>query len=178
MNIRNRQQFLMILAASAAVLYAGDLLVVGPLGTWWTARAQRIATLRKQVQEGTALVRREAGIRGRWNSMRTNTLPADASLAEQQVLNAFTSWSRGSGAEVTDTIPQWKNDSDEYSTLTCRLEAAGTLATLGDFLYRIEGSPMALRLNSVQLGTRDKTGQRLTLGLQVSGLTLNAEPKP
>jgi hypothetical protein len=178
MNIRNRQQFLIILVAIAAALYAGDLLVLGPLGSWWSARSARIATLRKQVREGEALIKREAGIRGRWESMRTNTLPSDASLAEQQVLSAFNSWSRGSGAEVTDTIPQWKNDADEFSTLNCRLEAGGTLATLGDFLYRIESSPMALRLNSVQLGTRDKTGQRLTLGLQISGLTLNAEGKP
>ena len=178
MNNRNRQQLLMVLAAAAAALYAGDLLIVGPLGTWWSARAQHIATLRKQVREGEAMVRRESAIRGRWESMQTNTLPADASLAEQKVLNAFNSWSRGSGAEVTDTIPQWKNDSDEYSTLTCRLEAGGTLATLGDFLYRIEESPMGLRLNSVQLATRDKTGQRLTLGLQVSGLTLTPNSKP
>jgi hypothetical protein len=178
MKIQNRQQFLVILVVAAAGLYAADLLIIGPMGRWWSDRSRKIATLRKQVDEGNALIKREAGIRGRWESMRTNTLPADASLAEQQVLNAFDSWSRGSGADVTDTLPQWKSDSDDYATLNCRLEAGGTLATLGDFLYRIENSPIALRLNSVQLATRDKTGQRLTLGLQVSGLTLTEEKRP
>lgn len=178
MKVQNRQQFLVILVVAAVALYVGDLLIIGPMGQWWSDRSKRIATLRKQVDEGNALIKREAGIRGRWESMQTNTLPADASLAEQKVLNAFNSWSRESGADVTDTIPQWKNDSDEYATLNCRLEAGGTLATLGDFLYRLENSPLALRLNSVQLATRDKTGQKLTLGLQVSGLTLTEEKQP
>jgi hypothetical protein len=178
MNIRNRQQLLMILAAGAAALYAADLLVIGPAGDWWTARSKRIESLRKQVDEGAALLRREAGIRGRWESMRTNTLPADPSLAEQRLLNEFNIWSRAAGAEVTDTIPQWRNDSEEHSTLTCRVEASGSLSHLGGFLQRIEDSPLGVRIASVQLGTRDKTGQKLTLGLQVSGLTLTPESRP
>lgn len=176
MNIQNRQQFLTVAAAGAAILFFADMLVIGPAGDWWSARSRRIAALRKQVDEGNALLRREAGVRARWESMRTNTLPADPSLAEQGLLNEFNAWSRASGAEVTDTIPQWRNDSEEHSTLTCRVEASGNLSSLGEFLYRIENSPLGVRVASVQIGTRDKTGQKLNLGLQVSGLTLNPEP--
>jgi len=41
------------------------------------------------------------------------------------------------------------------------------------FLYSIERSPMALKLELVELGARDKEGQQLSLGLQFSGLVLN-----
>lgn len=175
---RNRQQILMILAIVAAGLYATDLLIIGPLGQWWSTRSQRIVTLRKQVQEGEALVKRETGIRTRWDFMRTNSLPSNTSLAEQKILSSFNAWSRASRADVTDTLPQWKSDSDAYSTLNTKIEAVGTLASLGDFLYLIESSPLGLRLNSLQLVNRDKTGQRLSLGLQVSGLTLTPATKP
>ena len=104
--------------------------------------------------------------------MSANALPANTSLAENQVLTAFTDWSRSSGAEITSVMPQWKNDSTNYMTLNCRVEATGNLGTLSQFLYQVEKGPMALKPDSVELSAQDPTGQQLTLGLQVSGLAL------
>ena len=51
---------------------------------------------------------------------------------------------------------------------------AGDLSKLSRFLYSVEKDPMALRMELVELGARDKEGQQLSLGLQLSGLVLNA----
>jgi hypothetical protein len=69
-------------------------------------------------------------------------------------------------------MPQWKNDSTNYMTLNCHVEASGNLGALSQFLYRVEQGPAALKLDSVELGAHDPTGQQLTLGLQISGLVL------
>ena len=69
-------------------------------------------------------------------------------------------------------MPQWKNDSTNYMTLNCRVEASGNLGTLSQFIYDIEKGPMALKLDSVELSAHDNTGQQLTLDLQISGLAL------
>jgi len=177
MKIDNRQQLLVVLALAAAALFAGDRLVFGPLSKWWKVRSDRIVELRRQVNGGRLLLQREKSIRARWDQMRTNTLPNDTSLAEQQVLKAFDRWSRQSGASVNGITPQWKNDADDYLTLNCRVEASGDLGTLSRFLYEIEKDPMALKLESVELGARDNAGQQLTLGLQVSGLVLAPQAK-
>jgi len=177
MNIENRQQFLIVLVAVAAGLLIGNSVIVEPLSKWWSARSTKIKDLRNQVQNGKSLVDNEKTIRGRWEQMRTNTLPNNTSLAEQQVLNAFESWSRDSGATVTGIMPQWKKDSDEYTTLNCRVEASGDLRALGLFMYNIEKDPMALKLESVELSAHDSTGQQLTLGLQISGLVLASHSK-
>ena len=76
------------------------------------------------------------------------------------------------GADLASIIPQWKNDSTNYMTLNCRVEASGNLGTLSQFLYDIEKGPAALKLDSVELSAHDSTGQQLTLGLQISGLAL------
>ena len=128
--------------------------------------------MRAKVSDGKLLIKREAGLRSRWSDMRANALPDNTSLAEQQVIKAFDNWSRDSGAEITSIMPQWKNDSTNYMTLNCRVEASGTLGTLSQFLYNIEKGPMALKLDSVELSAHDNTGQQLTLGLQISGLAL------
>jgi Tfp pilus assembly protein PilO len=176
MKPQNRQKLLTISAVALVSLFAADKLLITPLAHFWTARSKSIATLQKQVQDGKQLMNRQNTLRARWDEMRTNTLPTNKSLAEQQVLQAFDRWAKKSGIGVTSVMPQWKNDADEYSTLECRVEAAGNINTITHFLYDIEKDPMALKLENVEISSRDADGQTLTLGLQISGLVLESAP--
>jgi Tfp pilus assembly protein PilO len=178
MKIENRQQLLIVLTIGAAALLIGVNFIYEPLSNAWSARSARIKELRAQVSSGRYLIQREADTRSRWSEMTANALPANASLAEQQVLKAFDNWSRDTGAEISSIMPQWKNDSTNYMTLNCRVEATGSLGTLSQFLYNLEKGPMALKLDSVELSAHDNTGQQLTLGLQISGLALLQTTKP
>jgi Tfp pilus assembly protein PilO len=178
MKIQNRQQWLVILTLAAAALFVGVNFIVEPLGGWWSSRQKQIRALRAQVTEGRQMIHREAAIRSRWQAMQANALPANTSLAEQQLLKAVDDWARSSGAEVTSLMPQWKNESTNYLTLACRVETAGDLGALSRFLYDLEKGSLALRLDAVELGTRDKEGQQMTLGLEINGLALITQEKP
>jgi len=75
--------------------------------------------------------------------------------------------------ELGSIKPQWKRgQTSRYSQLECRVDATGSMATLSRFLYEVEKSTLALRVDSVELTSRDDTGQKLTLALLVSGLRL------
>lgn len=178
MTPAQRQRLLTIVTLAAVGLYLADLLVFSPLGRLWSARSARIETLRRQVASGRALVQREAGLRGQWDRLRTNALPAEASQAEQRLLRASDEWARSSGAQIVDRMPQWKGDEPAYQMLRCRLEASGSLGSLTQFLQRMEEGPLAVKLDSLQLLSRDTTGRQLTLGLQINGLVLNPPSKP
>ena len=119
------------------------------------------------------LMQREQSIRSRWQQMSRNALPNNTSAAEQQVFQAIDLWAQNSGVVISAITPQWKHDSDDYMTYECRVDAAGDLGKLSRFLYSVERDPMALKLELVELGARDKEGQQLSLGLQLSGLVLN-----
>ena len=173
MQIKNRQQLLIIGAIVAIALFAGDQLVLSPLMKAWSARATRIGELRKQIAQGKMLVQREQSLRSRWEQMSRNALPNNTSAAEQQVFKAIDLWAQNSGVAISAITPQWKHDSDDYVTFECRVDATGDLGKLSRFLYSIERDPMALKLELVELGARDKEGQQLSLGLQLSGLVLN-----
>jgi hypothetical protein len=177
MPIKNRQQLLIILTIAAVGLFAGEHLLYDPLAQAWTARQERIIKLRRQLDEGKRLVQRERGITSRWNSLLQNSLTNDVSAAEQQVFHAIDNWAQNTGATITAITPQWKQDAEEYMTFECRIEAAGDLDRLIRFLYRAEREPLALRLESLELGARDKAGQQLALGLQFSALALLPERK-
>jgi hypothetical protein len=176
-DLKNRQQLLGFVAAAAIALFAADKLLLTPLTKTWQARSTRIAALRKNVASGQGLVQRERSLRERWEGMRANALPDNASQAEQRVLKAFDTWARQSKVSLLSISPQWKHDAEEYMTLECRIEAAGTLDTVSRFLYELEKDPAAFRLQAVELSSRDNDGQQLALGLQVSGLVLTPQPE-
>jgi hypothetical protein len=88
-------------------------------------------------------------------------------------LEAFDRWSQASRVTINSIKPQWKRGANEdYSLLECRVDAAGDLGTLTKFLYDVENSDMALRIESIELTSRDNDGRQLALGLSVSGLRL------
>ena len=178
MKTENRQKTLVILTITALGLLIGDSFVVKPLIHEWQARSTEITDLRNRVKNGHDMIAREQTIRNHWADMQGNTLPNNTAVAEQQLISAFTSWARQSGVEIASILPQWKNDTDDYKTLNCRVEVAGPINTLSQFLYDVEAGPMALKVDSVEFSTRDTAGQQLTLGLQVSCLSLINNSKP
>src|SRR5436190_17503967 len=121
MKIKNRQQLLTIAAIAVVAIFAADKLLITPLGNLWSARSKQITTLRKKVEDGRQLIRRDESLRGRWELMRTNTLPNSESLAEQQLLKALDRWAQASRISMTSFGHQLKHDSDEFMTVQCRL---------------------------------------------------------
>ena len=177
MKIQNRQQLLIVFTAIAAGLLIGNSFIYEPMSKWWSARQSRIGELKTRVDAGRSLIKSGPILRGNWSEMRTNTLPINTSEAEQKLNKALDNWAHATGATITGIMPQWKNDTDDYMTLNCRVEASGNLRVLTDFLYDIERDPMALKLDSVELSANDNTGQMLRLALQISGLVLNPQVK-
>lgn len=172
MKIDNRQRLLLLAALALLALLVADLLAIEPLRDAWSARAKRVATLRKNLADGTQLLQREAALRRRWRQMQANALPDNSALAEQQVLKAIDGWAQECRVTVTGITPQWKRDADEYRTLGCRVDATGDLAAVTRFLHAIEKSPLPLKLESVELVALDSYGQDFSLGLRLSGLVL------
>jgi hypothetical protein len=174
----NRQRLLIIVTIAAAIgIWAGDKFVLTKLTDAWSARANRIVTLRNEVARNKALVARERSIRNHWADWQARTMTNDISMAEQQVNQAIDRWAQETGVAIAAVTPQWKTESDDFQTYECRIDAASDIRRLMQFLYRVEREPMALKIESVELAARDKEGQQLSLGLQFSALVLNP-PSP
>jgi len=92
------------------------------------------------------------------------------------VFKAFDRWAQSSGATVSTIKPQFKEVDTNYAVLECRADVTGTVPVLKKFLYDMEKDPVGLKIDSVQLESRDDNGQQIGLALQVSGLILNPPP--
>jgi Tfp pilus assembly protein PilO len=177
-QIKNRQQFLTILTITAVSLLALDKIVTPPLMKLWNTRSARIKQLRNDVLNGESLQKSKGAIRSRWAQMQASALTNNTTVAEQQLFTGLNHWSQLSGITINTVTPQWKQGSDStYKTLECRVDASGSIERVSQFLYDLEKDPMALKLQSVELSSRDNTGMQLALGVQISGLVLTPNEK-
>jgi hypothetical protein len=168
---QNRQRVLVIAAAAGVGLLVLDRIVLMPLLAHWQQRSAQIVQLGKDVARGRSAIERAAFTESRWQEMQSQALPKEPAQAEQDLISAFDRWGRANTIELASIKPQWKRGTgDRHSLLECRVDASGTLGALARFLFEVEKSPMALRIESVELTARDNNGQRLGLSLLVSGL--------
>jgi hypothetical protein len=169
---KNRQHLLLLATVVIVGIFLADRIVLTPMIKAWKARSARLVELKRNVNEGEALLQRSNSLQSRCTEMRTNALPVDAPVAESQMLRAFDNWSRQAGVSVSSIRPQWKRANDDYVTLECRADVAGDIGDVTRFLYEIERDPLGVKVDSAALATRDSDGAQITLTLQVSGLQL------
>lgn len=162
---------LMIVAGTALALLVGDNFIVEPLRANWRERSDEIKKLQEDVRNGNVLLNEKNYLNHRWEQMQTNTLPNDVSQAQNELLKALETWERDSQIKIDRIAPQWKVG-DDYTTLECRVDASGSMDAAVHFLYDIEKGPPGLKIDVVELSSRDNSGRQLTLGLQLTGLVL------
>ncbi len=171
MKLPPRQRLLLLASGVMVGLLALDRLVIGPATAHWQARTTEIAALERTLSAGRAVIERREQTESAWRRLREGALPLDPSMAEQRLLSSLETWARAQGVELTGLRPRWRKASaSDASLLECRLDASGSLPALVRVLGELERSPLALRVESLELTSRDETGQRLALAITVTGL--------
>ena len=174
MPTKNREKMLLIGTAAVVILFMADRFVLSPLTDSWKDRKGRIADLTKQIEQGKMIESQERKIEEHWTDMKTNMLSENISLAEADLFKAFDRWAKDSGISVSSLRPQPKQG-DDFTTIECRVDAAGNINAISKFLYNIEKDPLGVRVQNVEITARDDNGQQLALGLMVSGV-INTPP--
>lgn len=172
METKNREKLLAIAVGVCLGLVILNWLVISPLSDAWSRRSKQIADLKKSLADGAMLIRRQEVVQGRWDDMRTNALDSNPAVAEAELLTAFDRWVSQSGAIEGSFRPQLHETDDNYATIDCRADISGNIETILHFLYNMEKDPLAVRVDSFELTSRDDNGQQLTLGMDMSGLIL------
>jgi hypothetical protein len=174
METKNREKMLLIAVAVCVGLYLLNLLLISPLCASWSARQDKIKQLKDTIRDGLAMKANAQSIEDKWNSMSTNTLPPNPTLAESRLYQAFQTWATSSQVILVGQRPQAKDSEDPtYSNEEWHADVTGSLPQIFAFLSSVESSPMGLKVDSVELSSRDDRGTQLALGLTVSGLILN-----
>jgi hypothetical protein len=88
----------------------------------------------------------------------------------------FQDWAAASRVNIVSMKPERKDSEDPdatYKNEEWHADATGNIGQIFDFLYKVESSPMGLKVDYVEVASRDDRGIQLALSLTVSGLILN-----
>ncbi len=172
MTLNRRERIVALAAILCLGALTGDRLIMTPLQSFWRARTARVAELRKSLDKGRILVAREAVMRERWQGMKQRSLPADVSVAENQVLKSLSRWAQESSLDVTSRRPRWTEEEEGSKKLEFRVAAQGRMGSIARFLYELETDPLALKVEQLEIAARDESGGALAVDVRFTGLVL------
>jgi hypothetical protein len=172
MEPKNREKLLLMVTGVAVAFWLLNLLVITPLIDSWHSRSAEIDKLTKELADGAALIRRGPVIRDRWDFMRGNALNSDPTVAERQMFTAFDRWAKSGSVTQGSFRPQVQESDANYLTVDCRSDVSGSINNVGDFLRAMSRDPVANKLDSFVLTSKDDNGRQLTLDMSLSGLVL------
>ena len=178
MGTDRRQRLLLIAAIACVALLLGTQFVVRPLAAVWHSWSDRIDVAQKNLTMWGPQVTRVPELRTRWGEYKKRSLPREQQTAEGQLLGAVSRWAGANRLNVTTVKPSWRlsDEKDAKSrTVQVQVTATGNLSSVAGFLYSLETDPMPLRVEDVELTTRDPKGDQLTLRLTFTGLVVLEE---
>jgi len=175
MDLKKRERVLLFAAVICLGGWTGDRVVLSPLVKLWKQRSQKITEIKRSLNKGRALIARESDLREQWQEMKRHSLPAEVSVAENQVLQSLSRWSQESRLGVTSLKPRWTQEGQDHMKMECRAATQGRIEAVARFLYDLERDPLALRVEQIEMAARDDNGRDLTLDVRFTGLLLTGE---
>ena len=100
-------------------------------------------------------------------------------------MRAIETWTADSRILLTSIKPQWQNHEYEflgneiaknktysYRTYDVRLVAEGTMQEAVEFVHAIESDELPLKIEKLELASREKTGKLISVSVHFTGLQL------
>lgn len=175
MGFNGRERVLILAVAVCLGALAGDRFIVSPLYASWNERAAAIRELEASLAKSELLVGRFDSMSERWQEMRARSLPPGESRAENEVLRSISRWAGESRLEITSLKPRWVRGDAEFSTLDIRAAGQGSMEAIAQFIYRLESGELPLRVDKLEVASRDDSGSLLTFNVVFTGLQLIGE---
>ena len=119
---------------------------------------------------GPILVRR--GDKEEWRTFLSANLNSTDSIAQADVLRAIENWTDDSDISVQLDKGEWRNHEDRYQTYDVRLVAEGTMQEAVEFVHAIESDKLPLKIEQLELASREKTGKLISVSVHFTGLQL------
>lgn len=167
-----RERMLIISVLVCLGLLVGDQIIIEPLIKTWSAREKKIAELTKNVQYGTQLLNGETRLTARWKSMIKESEAKDPSEVDLALQSAVNNWASTSRLTVQSIKPRWVPEEESCKKLEIRVSAIGTMESVSRFLYEVEVDAQPIKVEDVELSTKDDKSTTLNCDIRLTRLVL------
>ena len=177
MVLSKRERLILIVAIVAVAMLVTDKLIVGPISSRREEMKTRKLELKAELENAQLLFSRQKLMERKWKMLLSDGLRNDAE-AESKVARALDEWSKEGRLTLSSVKPERIAGGKGLKEMTFVVAGMGTLEAMSQFLWQIETAPMPIKVNDMQIGSTNETGQSMSVQLRLSSLCLGTEQEP
>lgn len=174
MALSPRERTIAIVVGAAIGLYALDSFAISPYRDKRKELESQRDAVKILLQKADTMQRRQEHVRRDWNQLNLNGLKTDPAEAESQLSHALLEWIQESGLTYTSSKQERTTQEGKFTQINYRATATGSQAAIAKLLWRIETTPVPIRITDVNINARDEGKDNLLIQLGIA--TLCATP--
>jgi hypothetical protein len=164
MAMTQRERTIAVVTGAAVGLFAVNRYAVEP---YFDARKavgiQRDAVLAQQANV-TKTFAKQKRLKAEWDAMVSGGLKSDAGDAEQQIYDTVRDFARDAGVTIlTSDAPQRVPQKERTQIVRLRVSGKGTTAAFSKMLWKVETSPLPLKVDEFTLTGQGNDDLNVTL---------------
>ena len=168
--LSQREKLLTILVAAVIGLLTLDRYVISPLWAGALSLADQRQQLLSQLDQARRLIETQPRLEARWRAMVDAGLTDNPAEAESQFLSALRDWSEQAGLALASIKPERAKVEKDLGELRFVAVGQGKMRAVARFLWLVESAEMPVRINKLQVASRQEGDQTLSMTLHLSTL--------
>ena len=170
MTLTKRETILVVAAGSTLALLLLNAYVFQPYIQSSRLVNSQTGTLGLKLARDLRLLQNRGRVARMWRKLRTTGLSRDPGAAENETLQNLLQYAHAAGVRLQSLQPTRLAPSHDFQVVRVEATGQGTTAALALFMWRIETSPLPLRLNSVHIVPQKPGTDNLTFQMSVGTL--------
>lgn len=170
MNLSKREKTILISTLSVVGLLLADRVVISPVLGYREALVAEVDTHSDVLARDTRLIRNGKRQQKRWKEMMAIGLPNTASEAESRTLEVINKWATQASLSLASVKPEYRRSDETLVPVVFRVSANGSMGAIARFIWEIETAQIPVCIDNMQISSRDKKKDDLSLQMGVSAL--------
>jgi hypothetical protein len=164
MAMTQRERTIALVTGAAVGLFAVNRYAIDPyIDARKAVNAQRDLVVARQT-EVTKTFAKQKRLKGEWDAMVSGGLKSDAGDAEQQLYDAVRDFAHESSVTIlTSDAPQRVPQKERTQIVRLRVSGKGTTAAFSKMLWKVETSPLPLKVDEFTLTGQGNDDLNVTL---------------
>jgi Tfp pilus assembly protein PilO len=162
-----RERVIAVTSAAVLAVIVIQQVVIGPL---WERKKQLnalIETAQSQRDRDAILIATSERAGKYWSEMSRRGLPRDNSDADQ-MFSSLSDWAQEARLSLSSVKAERTEKDKDFYRKSFRATGGGAMAQIGQFLYKIQTAPGAVRITDLTLSSRHEGTDDLSLSVAVT----------
>lgn len=178
MVLSKRERYVAVATVAVVAVLVLDKFFVTPLFQKRQELDEQIALKQRDRERGQKLLLDSRRMSKRWTEISTTALKRDESQSESQMLQYVLEWARGAGMPDPSSFKRERVEREkEFVKVTFRATGTGTMAQIGNFLYRIQTASVPVRITDLTISSKKEGTDDLSVQVGIATIYLAPEPE-